>query len=266
MVRPYPHHPDAEWGARRYERAVDDVRRASRSAGQRADLATLSGGIDLVWETVAWGWVLGRPAEDLREHVQAGMEFVRTTMGPLDGRAPELVDVWRFSSMAVLAGDLELAAQVGRWRVEPPSTDVEWMYQLVGALARGDDGTAAQTVPQVGRLVSAPSAPAALVDAMAYVAEAADAVLRRDPAALSGAVRARNELLPRIPRGTPATRDWQLLLDRTGVTMALLGVQRGLPLNVDVATVPAELLPSIQVGQHVNDRKPSRLRRFLAGG
>ena len=34
-----PHHPDAEWGARRYERAVDDIRRAGKSAGQRADLA-----------------------------------------------------------------------------------------------------------------------------------------------------------------------------------------------------------------------------------
>lgn len=266
MVRPYPHHPDAEWGARRYERAVDDIRRAGKSAGQRADLVTLSNGIDLVWEAVAWGWALARPAEELREHVQAGMEFVRTTMGPLDGRAPELVDVWRFTSMAVLAGDLALAAQVGRWRVAPPSTDVEWTYLLVGALTRGDDGVAAQTVPQVGRLVSAPGAPPPLVDAAAYIAEAADAVLRGDSAALTGAIRARDELLPRIPRATAVTRDWQMLLDRTGVTLALLGLQRGVPLPADVATVPADLLPALQVGPHAGDRKPSRLRRFLAGG
>lgn len=266
MVRPYPHNPDAEWGARRYERAVDDLRRAGKAALQRADLATLGSGIDLVWETVAWGGALGRPAEELREHVQAGADFVRTTMGPLDGRAPELVDVWRFGTMALLAGDPSLATSIARWRVAPPATDVEWMYLLVGALIRGDDALAQENVPQVGRLVAAPAAPASLVDHTAYVAEAVDALLRLDHAALTGALVARDQLLPRIPRGTPVTRDWQVLLDRTGCAIALLGVQRGLPLPTGIATVPADLLPAIHVGAHAADRKPSRLRRFLAGG
>ncbi len=268
MVRPYAHAPEPVWAERRYGTVVREIAAVQKTVQQgRVDLNLLGSGVDLAWEALAWGWLLERPVDELRGHLQAAVELAQATLSPIHGRGPELADVARLVPTAMVAGDLQLAAALGRWRVPAPADPVDWPPLVVIALVRGDAPTASSANETVRRLVTSPTTPPVARESLAGLAEIADAVMHTDQAGFGSALVARNRAVVATRRTISERQDWRGVLDRDAISLALLGEYRGLVLSADVPTAPATLVQALRPREQVGERKAGgRFSRLLGRG
>lgn len=212
--------------------------------GDSLHAGVIDGGVDAVLEAVAEGWYLEEPVDLLYGYLADGAAFVRHALTLPFGVAPELNSLTRWIAVAVIAGDLDLAAQVGE-RI-PPAPEVEQpgeeFHIMLAALARGDDQSAMSWAKRLSEVLADPGTAPFTVRAFAHLDEIAVAVTGGDQDGLDLAMRARNKGVVASHRRTiEGRRTWQALLDDYAAAPALLGVARGLRLPEDVPSVPAGL-------------------------
>jgi hypothetical protein len=212
--------------------------------GESLHAGIINSGLNCVLEAVAEGWYLEEPVELLHGYLADGAAFVRHALTLPFGVAPELSSLTRWIAVAVIAGDLDLAAQVGARvppvpEVEQPGDEFDFM---LAALARGDDQDAMSWAKRLSEVLADPGTAPFTVRAFAHLDEIAVAVLGGDQGRLDVAMRARNKVLVASYRRTiEGRRTWYALLDHYAAAPALLGVARGLRLPEDVPSVPASL-------------------------
>jgi len=220
------------------------VRETIVRLGESLDAGIIDAGLDAVLEAVACGWYLEEPVELLHGYLAEGTAFVRRGLAAPFGAAPVLHSVTRWTAVAVMAGDLDLAAQVGA-RV-PPEPEVEQpghtFHITLAALARGDDQSAMSWTKRLRDVLADPATAPITVQVFAHLDEIAVAVLGGDQGALDLAMRARNEVVVALHRRTiQGRRAADALVDHYAAAPALVGVARGLRLPDDVPSVPAGL-------------------------
>ena len=247
MTRSYAHRPDEDWTRWRFPRQVVGIATVQQTIvrlGDSLHAGIIDAGVDAAMEAVAEGWYLEEPVELLHGYLADGAAFVRHALTLPIGAAPELSSLTRWTAVAVVAGDLDLAAQVGARvppvpEVEQPGDEFDFM---LAALARGDDQGAMLWAKRLAEALADPGTAPFTVRGFAHLGEIAVAVLGGDQGALELAMQARNKVVVASYRRTvQGRRTWYALVDHYAAAPALLGVGRRLRLPDDVPSVPAGL-------------------------
>ncbi|MGY4644484.1 hypothetical protein [Cellulomonas sp. URHB0016] len=252
MTRPYAHRPDAEWAADRYTHTSEMVELAGQTLVRLQDRArpiVVNSGVDAAWESTALGWYLEVPLDELRTHVVRGAGLVRHGLELSETLGFGLPSIQRWSAFALLAGDTEAAAEVGRrLPASPPVYQPSDEYpELLAALCTGEDAAAARLAAALRTALDDPGTPPVTVRGFAHLDEIATAVAARDQDTFASALHARDAAVARdYSRSIERRRSWFALLDDRAVALARLGEIRGLQIPDDVASVPRELLLAVR--------------------
>lgn len=247
MTRPYPHRPEVERAAQRYERAVDMLERARdhsvRGAGFDDDRVRMA--LDHVWDALAWGWLVERPPTELEAVTVRAVEMLHAGLDVAPGRPLRPHDVEQLVATALLAGDVDAAVRVAARELPPPSGGTDWRAAALAALVRGDDVPAGTAAARLRAVVVDPTTAPGVAGWLEHVDTVVEAVLRRDQAAFDAALAARAQVVARLHRTARMQRRWTGLLDRDAIAIARVAEQRGLVVPSGVPVVPAELLAAV---------------------
>lgn len=243
MTRPYPHRPDVELAEDSYPEDRQFVEEAYADLPRRSTLdnGAVSVTFDVLWDALAWGWLIERPVPELRALITPAADLVRLALGSPAAAEAKLYDTHVWVATALLAGDDEVAARAGALG-GAPAQDAEWFMAGLAALARGDDEAARECAARLRAAVVRPTTAPDVALALEHLGELADAVVDRDQGAFEAALVGRAEAVARAHRTAAGRRSPTGILDPVAIGMAEVATRRGLTVPLGVAVVPVELL------------------------
>jgi len=251
-MRNYDHAPDTDIAAERYRRFLDRLPRLSATIARvvpKGDLGVYDVAVNRALDAARYGWALGEPVEGVAALFRRAAGWVAEGLDR--GRTLDALIVERWLGIAMVVGDLELAARIaGAVPKGVAGLDEEpavWQSFLVGlsGLAREDAAATAQAAGEMTTwLGSAETSPEA-AEAYEVLDRLLAATAEVDQAGFDTAAAARSSAVARdYGRSIEQRRNPNGLLDLPGAAVAAAAHRAGLTLPAGNAYLGTELIES----------------------
>jgi hypothetical protein len=248
-MRSYDHDPDwphIQGRMSREREGLSIARSTIDKQRSRHRLRPFNNGVFTVVRTVAYGWALEEPVDELLTWLDEAVGWVdeALTIGP-----PRPEDVQRYLTVSALAGAWDTARRAaatvpdGLDRTHSINEPLAEAYECALArLVEGDHATADRHAAHMADLVDDPATPPFTVDHFGTLTDIVTAITANDAAALTTALTARYDDITRRHTDTVEDRRYvYALLDPPGTTLAAIAHRNGLPLP-DIPTFATTLI------------------------